>query len=242
MIELDLTKPPISRVNLKPENKDHVINLAWIFGPEVSHMSIDQKWKKLEEPEHLTSGGYPRWSPADPKYIAEATRKVVEDYNLYELMRQQRLELLLVLRDPETWWLYSRIVPVLPDLGNKGFRLRIDHYLSANWDREDLGWGMVRQNLEEFQPWQGVIHPERLGFLVQQVRKHFEVNDLFKVIRKTNKHVFLAIKDTPDKQMEIKQPHNGYCDVYVPESYWQIEFIDGDLIVENPLDAFYERN
>lgn len=232
-------KPPISKVNLVPEDKDYTINLSWIFGPEVAHLTIDQKWEKVAQAGHPTTGGYPLHAP-DAKYMAETVRKVVEDYNLYDLMFSQRLEVAVVFRDPDTWGVRSQMKPVLPDLKEKGFRLRIDHFLSANLDREDIGWDMVLRYLREQCPWQGVIHEEQLSFFVKQVRNHFDVNDLFKLIRQ-NKAAFLGIKDTPHRKMEIKEPQNGYCSVYTPEPFWQLEFVEKELLLENPLETFYDK-
>lgn len=229
--------PPITKENMVIKNHDSYMDLSFVFGPTSVNRSIDEHWESLMNSRIFR---LPPWAP-DRRQMLDTVRAIVENYKLYDLLYRQSLTLLLIVRDEDTWGLHSRVPDYLPGLGPQGFRLRIDHFLSANIGRKDLGWGMVLKDLRENHPWEGVIHEDLVPYLVEQVRKHFDANNLFKCLRTTNKAIFLAVKHIPHRQMQqYDGSQNNRVRVYTPEPYWQIEFIDKELLIDNPLDRFHQ--
>lgn len=237
------TKPPITKGNLTPQVNDHLIDISWIFGPDV-HLGLNKRWETamaVREIENTLPQGYPWWAPDKP-YVLGIVREIVEKYKLYDLFHYQQLKLLVVIRDPDTWGLHSEVVSVLPDLGPQGFRVRIDHYLSANLDREDLAWGMIFQHIHEQCPWQGVFNEDMLPYKLKLIREHFNEN-MWGHIRR-DKAAFLGIKNIPHRQMTqlINAPgQQSPVGVFVPESFWQFEFVDKGWIIEDPLISYHNQ-
>lgn len=229
-------KTPMTKGNMVVKDDDKIIDVSWIFGPDIYHMTTDQRWTQAARNDPDTFGGYPEWAP-DKAYLMETVRAVVDQFDLYEMFQTKRMVFQVVVRDPETWGLHSHIVPILSDIG-EGFRLRIDPILNHNPGREDLAWGMIREVITEQHPWQGVIHPDQLTRTVEQIRKYFNTNNVMKELRK-GLAAFLAIKKIPGMKMESWSEKDSPVEILSPEAYFQIELVNKYWIPEDPLEAFH---
>lgn len=233
-------RTPMTKGNLEIQEKDYIVDLSFIFGPDVTHMKTEEKWATLTKGDG-GFGGSP-WFLAEKSYIADTVREIVEKYKLYELFMRKQFVFQIVLRDYLTWGIHSHVVPFLPDLGPQGFRVRLDEVLSHNLDREDVAWAKIETNLQERNPWQGVISEGMIPWVIKRVRKSFN-EGLWKEVRQ-NKAVFLGIKNIPENQLVMIENRLGgtlKAGVFVPESFWQLEFIDKHELVDDPLEQFHQQ-